>query len=416
MSGLPICKISLRLLRSDRYGALARFMSLSSTLGIMAGVGALILGLSAMNGFEYELQHRVLGVIPSGEIRSAGPYFTDAPELLSSLRRSEGIGGAAPALLLGGVLSKGSSFAPVSAIGIDPAQEGEVASLESFCSVPLSVLRSSAEDGTVPVIVGAGAARKLSLSQGDSAELIVSATAGAQDILTSPLSTQVSVAGILSTGGQTDQGLLFLQLENAQSLSGLPGPNVLQVRTVSALQGFAALYGAAAMLPQSGRVSSWYDTQGKLYNDIQMVRGIMYLAMILVMAVACFNIVANLIMSVSEKTREIAILKTMGAPRRSIVVIFTLMGLLQGLRGTVLGVILGVLLTSLVTPFTTFLRDRLDIELLNPDIYFIDFIPSRLSLSDVALVALCAVIMSLCASLYPALKASRVQPAAELGQ
>lgn len=167
-------------------------------------------------------------------------------------------------------------------------------------------------------------------------------------------------------------------------------------------------------LHERAALSTWMDTQGKLYNDIQLVRGIMYLAMVLVMAVACFNIIANLLMSVSEKSREIAMLRTMGATRSKVVRLFTLMGFLQGARGTLLGAAAGSFIAAFLTPIMKGVERAFGIKFLNPDVYFIDFIPSRLELSDVLLIAATALAMSVLASLFPAIRASRIEPAREL--
>ena len=171
---------------------------------------------------------------------------------------------------------------------------------------------------------------------------------------------------------------------------------------------------AAVNFPQSAQLQTWMTTQGKLYHDIQMIRSIMNLVMLLVMAVASFNIVSNLIMAVSEKSREIAVLLTAGATRGLIIRTFTVMGVISGACGTFIGVIVGCILSLTLTPVLSFIESIFNIKLLNPKIYFIDFIPSQLLISDVIMVACCALCMSFIASLYPAVKASKIKPAQEL--
>ena len=152
-------------------------------------------------------------------------------------------------------------------------------------------------------------------------------------------------------------------------------------------------------------------SQGKLYNDIQMIRSVMYLAMIMVMMVACFNIIGTLYMLVSERRDEIAILLTLGFKRQDIMKTFTLVGLIKGAIGTLIGAILGILLSLNLTTLTTFLEQLLNTKFLNENIYFISFIPSRLGIFDVMLVICTALMMSILAALFPAFKASRTDPA-----
>lgn len=191
-------------------------------------------------------------------------------------------------------------------------------------------------------------------------------------------------------------------------------PNVFMFKTGNLLQAPVITREAAKMLPERVRAESWVDTQGKLYTDIQMIRGIMYLAMILVMAVACFNIVSNLIVAVAEKKHEIAVLKTLGASRSRIVSIFVCSGVMFGLRGSIIGTVFGSVIALLLTPLMQSVENIFGFKFLNPDVYFVDFIPSSLNPYDIILVLITALTMSALASFYPAWKASKVDPAREL--
>ena len=156
------------------------------------------------------------------------------------------------------------------------------------------------------------------------------------------------------------------------------------------------------------------NSQGKLYHDIQMVRQIMYIAMFLVLAVSCFNIVSNLLLMVGEKRREIAILLTMGMKPREVVKTFSLMGLISGAYGAIIGMVLGIVFSLVLTPFTKSFKDWFGFDLLNEEVYFINFIPCHLSVIDVIFVLACSLLMSFLAALYPAMRASKVKPAQEL--
>ncbi|MBO6257714.1 MAG: lipoprotein-releasing ABC transporter permease subunit [Succinivibrio sp.] len=412
MSDFFSYRIGLRFLRSKRYGTLARFMSLASTIGIAVGVCALIVGLSAMNGFETELKNRVLSLIPSAQLKSEAPYFKDIDNTIKILEESPDILAAAPVYMVEGVLTKSGSFAPAAAIGIVPDLETKVVDIERFMNCRAEVLNTDRQPAAI--IVGQGIARKLHLQEGDLVDLISSNGLDTQQLLSKPVSASFKVAGLFSTGGQIDSTMAFIHINDAMDIASVPAPNTIHLRTADILQARRQVYNAAYKLSERANIESWMTTQGKLYNDIQMIRGIMYIAMFLVMAVACFNIIANLIMSVSEKSREIAILLTMGATPKQIVKAFTFMGIMSGLRGSLIGVVLGCLISCLLAPVTSHFKDWFGFSLLNEEVYFINFIPSKLSVYDCLLVLFCALLMSLLASLYPAVKASRIAPAKEL--
>ncbi|MDO5351239.1 MAG: lipoprotein-releasing ABC transporter permease subunit [Succinatimonas sp.] len=405
-------KIAMRFLRSKRYGALARFMSMASTTGIAAGVCALIIGLSAMNGFEYELHNRVLSLIPAATLNSQEDEFSHLEDDLQTLVQTPGIIAAAPTVTLEGVFSKNQSFAPSALIGIDPKLEKNVVNLERFMSC--SVDKLNIDDDNFPLIIGNGILKKLNLHIGDLVDLITIDKSSNENPLSRPANATFKIVGVIKTGGQIDSTLAFTHIDKAVSLASLKAPNSIHIKTQNMLNVDESLNLALPKLKDLVTTSTWMKSQGKLYNDIQLIRNIMYLAMILVMAVACFNIISNLIMSVSEKSREIAILLTMGMPRANIIKIFTLMGVLSALRGTIIGLVLGCSLAFFITPITSNFEKYFGFELLNENIYFINFIPSSLSLIDVLLVTICSLVMSLLAALYPAFKASRIDPASEL--
>lgn len=405
-------KIAMRFLRSKRYGALARFMSMASTTGIAAGVCALIIGLSAMNGFEYELHNRVLSLIPAATLNSQEDEFSHLEDDLQTLVQTPGIIAAAPTVTLEGVFSKNQSFAPSALIGIDPKLEKNVVNLERFMSC--SVDKLNIDDDNFPLIIGNGILKKLNLHIGDLVDLITIDKSSNENPLSRPANATFKIVGVIKTGGQIDSTLAFTHIDKAVSLASLKAPNSIHIKTQNMLNVDESFNLALPKLKDLVTTSTWMKSQGKLYNDIQLIRNIMYLAMILVMAVACFNIISNLIMSVSEKSREIAILLTMGMPRANIIKIFTLMGVLSALRGTIIGLVLGCSLAFFITPITSNFEKYFGFELLNENIYFINFIPSSLSLIDVLLVTICSLVMSLLAALYPAFKASRIDPASEL--
>lgn len=406
-------KLAFRFLNSKRYGALAKFISMASTTGIGVGVCALIIGLSAMNGFEYELNNRVLSLIPGAEVSSYDKTgFYNLEGEVKALEKAPNIKAVSPAVSLNGAFSFGANFAPAMVIGIDPVNEKKVISLERFMDCKTDILNHAEAEPLV--IIGHGIAKKLNIKKGDELNLSAIDAKTNSDGLGSMVVKTFKVAGFFKTGGQIDNNFAFINIKEAVALSALRAPNTIHVKVSNMLEAREIINTALATLPEPCDGTTWIDSQGKLYSDINMIRQIMYLAMILVISVACFNIVSNLVMAVSEKRHEIAILMTMGAKKALIIKSFTLMGVLSAIKGCIYGGVAGSLLSLCIPYVTSHFKDWFGIELLNEDIYFINFVPSSLMISDVLIVVGCAVVMSFIASIYPAIKASKIDPAHEL--
>ena len=406
-------KLAFRFLNSKRYGALAKFISMASTTGIGVGVCALIIGLSAMNGFEYELNNRVLSLIPGAEVSSYDKTgFYNLEGEVKALEKAPNIEAVSLAVSLNGAFSFGANFAPAMVIGIDPVNEKKVISLERFMDCKTDILNHAEAEPLV--IIGHGIAKKLNIKKGDELNLSAIDAKTNSDGLGSMVVKTFKVAGFFKTGGQIDNNFAFINIKEAVALSALRAPNTIHVKVSNMLEAREIINTAIATLPEPCDGTTWIDSQGKLYSDINMIRQIMYLAMILVISVACFNIVSNLVMAVSEKRHEIAILMTMGAKKALIIKSFTLMGVLSAIKGCIYGGVAGSLLSLCIPYVTSHFKDWFGIELLNEDIYFINFVPSSLMISDVLIVVGCAVVMSFIASIYPAIKASKIDPAQEL--
>ncbi len=386
---------------------------MASTTGIGVGVCALIIGLSAMNGFEYELNNRVLSLIPGAELSSYDKTgFYNLEGEVKALEKAPNIEAVSPAVSLNGAFSFGANFAPAMVIGIDPVNEKKVISLERFMDCKTDILNHAEAEPLV--IIGHGIAKKLNIKKGDELNLSAIDAKTNSDGLGSMVVKTFKVAGFFKTGGQIDNNFAFINIKEAVALSALRAPNTIHVKVSNMLEAREIINTALATLPEPCDGTTWIDSQGKLYSDINMIRQIMYLAMILVISVACFNIVSNLVMAVSEKRHEIAILMTMGAKKVLIIKSFTLMGVLSAIKGCIYGGVVGSLLSLCIPYVTSHFKDWFGIELLNEDIYFINFVPSRLMISDVLIVVGCAVVMSFIASIYPAIKASKIDPAQEL--
>ncbi|WP_168428509.1 lipoprotein-releasing ABC transporter permease subunit LolE [Erwinia amylovora] len=408
MAGPLSLLLGLRFSRGRRRGGMVSLISAISTLGIALGVAVLIIGLSAMNGFERELNHRILAVVPHGEIEPVNQPFTGWQAMLPKIAQVPGVAAAAPYINFTGLIESGSKLEAVQVKGIDPQRESRLSALPSYVQ---GHAWQNFAPGKQQIILGQGVAGSLKLKQGDWLTVMIPNSDAGHKLL-QPKRVRLQVAGVLKLSGMLDHSLALVPLDDAQQLLGM-GENVtgIAIKTNNP-------FDAAAVVRQAGEVTrsyvyirSWISTYGYMYRDIQMIRTIMYLAMVLVIGVACFNIVSTLVMAVKDKSGDIAVLRTLGAKDGLIRAIFVWYGLLAGLLGSVSGVVVGVLAAVNLTPIMHAIEAVTGYQFLSGDIYFIDFLPSELHWRDVAAVLVTSLVLSLIASWYPARRASRIDPA-----
>ncbi|MEM0553554.1 MULTISPECIES: lipoprotein-releasing ABC transporter permease subunit LolE [Aeromonas] len=404
--------LGLRYSRSRRRNGFIAFISASSLIGIALGVMALILGLSAMNGFERELKDRVLSVVPQGELDAVERPLPDWPRLRDYLLAQPGVEAAAPVIRLNGLLEHGSALKGVQLRAVLPDLEANLSDAGKYMTG--RGLREL-QPGERGVILGKTIADKLGVKVGDNLALLLP-QGGDQTGIKNPRRETLTVVGLLEIGGQLDGLLGFMHLTDAQAITGM-GSDVegFSLRVSDVLKAQSITVAAAQRFPHHVYIRSWMNSQGYLYQDIQMVRTVMYVVMLMVVAVACFNIVSTLVMAVNEKRSEIAILKTMGASPGQIRLTFVIQGMVNGVAGALLGALLGGLLSSKLTQILGVIEKLIGHRFLNPDIYFIDFLPTELHMQDLLIVTGAAILMSLVATLYPAWRASGLVPSRELG-
>ena len=379
--------------------------------GLTLGVAVLILVLSVLNGFDRELRNRILGTVPHALLEFEYAR-TDLDPVAERLLTNRSIAGVAPLNQGEGLLVANGRTVSVAVLGVDPEKEAQVSILPSRMTqgkfVDLSARRFS-------TILGSGIAANLGVVPGDQVTLLIpDATVSLAGV--TPRMKRLEVAGIFEVGAQLDNQLIFVQLSDAARLFKL-GEGVAALR----LQ-FDNLFDAPQLIrPIAQEVSSslglpiryqdWTRTQGNLFEAIQLEKTMIALLLTLIIAVAAFNIVSTLVMVVTDKRADIAILKTIGLSPRGVMGVFVVQGTLVGVVGTVLGVFLGVPLALTITGILGFLESVFGFYLFNPSAYFISDLPSELRWSDVGLVAVLSIGLSLVATLYPALKASRIVPA-----
>ncbi|QYJ95375.1 lipoprotein-releasing ABC transporter permease subunit LolE [Shewanella spartinae] len=390
------------------------FISFASTAGIALGVAVLITVLSAMNGFEQELEQRLLGVVPHGELTGVNEPLHDWPQIAEDAKKIPGILASAPFVRIQGLIQKPGGFQGLTVIGITPALEAKVSNIDDFMPEPAWQALASKENN---IVLGKGLADALGLSLGNTLSLytpnLASQSTGRG--LGSAKSHQFKVAGIFALGGELDLTTAYISLDYGAELLGLgDGVSGIRIKVDDVFAAPQLIRTLGYSQSQYMYLSDWTRTQGHLYQDIQLVRAVMYLVLALVIAVACFNIVSTLVMAVRDKQSEIAILLTMGMAKATIMGIFVVQGALNGLLGCLIGAGLGITLALNLSAIASSIEQLFGVQLLSADVYFIDFLPSQLNLLDVALVVSLALLMSLLATLYPAWKASRIHPAEAL--
>ena len=404
--------ISWRYQRGKQKNPLVALISKFSAIGIALGVAVLIVGLSAMNGFERELNSRILAVVPHTEI-TVNPHDNEATlnhwqKLEERLKTNKKITALSPFVSFTALVENGNKLKVVQVKGVDKQSEDQVSSLGKF--VEGDGWQKFAEEGGL--VLGSGIAKELDVKAGDWVSLLISQPNG-EDQMAQPNRERVQVTAILRLDGQLDHSYALLALPQAQELMGYREDQItgVELKVDDPFKVQEMDYSMLNDYPQLLYIQNWVAKFGYMYRDIQLIRTVMYIAMVLVIGVACFNIVSTLIMAVKDKQGDIAIMRTLGANNGFIKQIFIWYGLLAGMKGCLIGIVLGVVLALNLTPIIQGIETLLGKKLLSDGIYFVDFLPSELHWFDVVLVLVAALVLSLLASLYPASRAAKLQPA-----
>jgi lipoprotein-releasing system permease protein len=399
--------------RSDkRQNGFISFISASSTFGIGLGCFVLILLLSVMNGFEKELKDRLLSVIPHAEFKSVSASGIEYwPAEVEALQQHPEVVFVEPYVNATGMLQKGNKMKAVEMIALDPlyASQGVIPSLMTQSQW----LQFQADENAA--LLGIGLMQKLGLTVGDKVQILLPQLS--EDLsLSAPKTLRLIVVASLDMGGELSNHIGFMHMSLAAQAQNIQhGAQGIRLRYRDAFVAKQLTREIGYNLKPEVYMSDWTIKNGNLYQDIQLVRAVVYIALSLVIAVACFNIVSTLVMAVNEKQSEIAMLKSMGAKNSLIISVFMLQGSLNGLIGTVFGVIFGVLMATNLAAVARFIEDLLGVQFLSGDVYFINFLPSELNWNEVYLTALIAIVLSILATLYPAIKAAKINPAKVLG-
>lgn len=407
---LPVF-IGLRYTRAKRRNHFISFISAMSMAGLVLGVMVLIIVLSVMNGFGRELRQRILGMVPHAAITSAHDVMIDWQSIKSKVEAIPGIEAAAPFIDAQGMLTHQGQVRGVMLYGIDPELEQRVSILgEHMESGQLTDLKP----GKFGIVLGEILAQQLRAGIGDKVTVVLP-EASINPAGVFPHLKRFTVTGLFAVGADLDASLAYINIEDAARFMHISeGVQGLRLKTTDLFAAPRLAWKAAMDLSGRYYVRDWTQTHGQLFQAIQMEKTMIGLLLVLIIAVAAFNIVATLVMVVTDKQSDIAILKTFGATPGMIMRIFMVQGCVIGLTGTGLGVVLGILGALNVTRIVSWIESSLDTRFLSPDIYFISYLPSELLWQDVVSVAMSSLLLGFLATLYPAWRASRIQPAEAL--
>jgi len=396
--------------RSSRRNGFISFISGVSMLGIALGVAALIIVLSVMNGFQTEVRDRMLGVLAHVEVFAPGEQAIPHLDLtLSQVRAHPEVIGAAPFIAAQGLLAWGDTMRGAQIRGIDPVLEPEVTELAAEQQALAQL-----QPGAFGVVLGAALARNLGVGLGDAVTLIVPSgqltPAGVM-----PRMRQLTVAGLFDSGHhEFDSTLAYLHYQDAARLFRLEGPTGVRLKIRDLHQAPEVALQLAATLSGDLFIRDWTRVNRTWFAAVQLEKRMMFIILTLIVAVAAFNLVSTLVMTVTDKRADIAILRTLGASPGSIMAIFMVQGALAGLIGTALGLLLGLGVAFNVDTLMPLLERLLGFTLLPPEIYLITTLPSDPRSADIVPIVLIALLLAFLATIYPSWRASRVNPAEAL--
>ncbi|MBS3796618.1 lipoprotein-releasing ABC transporter permease subunit [Pseudoalteromonas sp. BDTF-M6] len=403
--------LAQRFRKSQRHSGFMGFMARSSSLGIILGVAVLILALSVVNGFQQQLVERLLALVPHVEYVAADKPIAQWPQKQQRLQQQDNVKAAAPFIAVNAMAQYRGQLEAAQVRGVVPELETKVSIVDEFIrGKKLSQLTSN------EVVMGAQLANALGLETGDNLTLLMTDISNHSDALSAPIRLNVQVVGLIHSQGPLDKVQIFLPLATLQQPFELEHDQVTGLRVT-----LDDVFSAPSEAMRIGRtldnyvyVNSWVRTQGGLYQDIQMVRTIVYLSVFLIIAVASFNIISSLFMEVKEKQSAIAILRTMGAGDLVIMQAFMLQGVVSAVIATLIGALVGVLLALNITDIFVLWSDFIGENKL-AGVYFIDFLPAQIHWQDITLVSAITLVITVLASIYPAWQAAKIDPAKVLG-
>lgn len=402
--------IGLRYTRAKRRNHFISFISLVSILGIAVGVTALITVISVMNGFDKELKERILGMVSHATIEGVDETVRNWPEALKLAYQNPHVLGAAPYVERQAML-QGSRVSGAIIRGVVPDLEPKVSELDR------RMVEGKLADlvpGQFGIVLGKELAMTLGVGVGDRVT-VYAPEFSATPIGAIPRTKRFTVVGIFEAGMQEyDSGLAIMSMQDAQTLYRLAGPTGIRLRLDDMFQARPIGHALAQDLGQFYRVTDWMQGHSNFFKAVAMEKKVMFLILSLIVAVAAFNLVSTLVMLVQDKQADIAILRTLGQSPNSVMGTFMVQGILVGTLGIALGVFFGVVLSLNLAAIVKWIEHTFHVAFLSPDVYYISELPSDLHWNDVIWITLTAFVFCTLATLYPARRAAKTDPAAAL--
>ena len=405
--------VGLRYTRARRgsgRNSFISFIALTSMAGIALGVAALIVVLSVMNGFQEELRNRILAVASHIEIRGVPTLIDDAAVARDAMANPR-VKAAAPYVLGQAMLSAGDANRGTLIRGIDPAKEGTVADIGAHMR---SGSLADLEPGEFGIVLGAEIARALGVRRGDTV-VVITPQGTMTPAGTLPRLKSFRVVGVFEVGMyEFDSGLALINIEDAKKLYRLDGVSGVRLKLDDLFNAPEVARELAGTLRVDAEIRDWTRSHANFFRAVQIEKRVMFIILTLIIAVAAFNIVSAQVMTVTDKQADIAILRTLGASPGSITAIFMIQGALIGMIGTLIGVIGGVVLALNVGTVLPALERLFNVQFLDKTVYYISELPSDLQRGDVVTIAIIALVLALVATIYPAWRAAKVNPAEAL--
>lgn len=405
--------IGCRYTRAKTRNGFISFISLASMLGIALGVAVLITALSVMNGFNDEIKQRFFALMPQMTVLTNQPMSGGWQSMAKQVEQVPGVTGTAPFVAGKGIImSNGDAFG-VEAQGIDPAAEHRVSALaDKLVAGSLSSLKP----GAFNIIIGQTLADNLGVGLGDKITVFTPQTSVTLAGVF-PRYRRFTVTGIFHASDAFGFDLAYAYLNMSDAAKLFPAKHStrgLHIRVDDIYEVGRLSAALSTQLPPGYMVTNWTQSNGAFFQAIWMEKTILFVILMLIIAVAAFNLVATLVMVVNDKRSDIAILRTLGASPGTILRTFLVQGLIIGVVGTALGLVGGLLLANYATDIVNWYQTTFHVQLLQSSVFFVNFLPSKVEWSDVIIVTVLSILLSLIAALYPAWQAFKTQPAEAL--
>jgi lipoprotein-releasing system permease protein len=408
MKNIPLY-IGLRYTRAKRRNQFISFISAFSLIGMALGVMSLIVVLSVMNGLDREMKMRLLSVIPHGYITHE-PALTNWTEIAQQVKQHPKVVGAAPYIASEALLTYADGVQGIQVEGILPEEESKISVIDSHMLIgSLEELKA----GEFGVVMGSLLARQLGLALGDKVVLT------SPDINITPAGVYLrkksfTLVGVFEVGAQVDTELAMIHLSDAQKFFRVQGAQGLHVKTTDLYEAAGVMSDLEKQFGSEYKVKDWSQTQGSLFQSVKMEKIVTGTLLNILIFIAVFNIVSSLVLMVADKRSDIAVLRTLGLTAKQVMGIFIVQGSAIGLVGTLIGVVAGCVLTLLLNPFMSLLEKLFGFHFFDPETFYISGLPSYLMWQDLVTITLTAFILSFLATLYPAYRAGKIEPAEAL--